>query len=246
LVELLLVIAIVALLLAILVPTLGRVRGLTRNAVCQSNLHQWAVAIVGYTADWRGSYGLEKYHAGSWMEDYKPYYGNLAELRCCPMATETGVGFGATWRAWGPNMQAHGFRPTDYGSYGMNHWLLQLTPGTDGWRGHPDWQWGRVANAVSASEIPVMADCAWYGGNPFDYDSKATMSMAPATETWNEDNPFRWQYDMARFGLNRHNGAINAAFADGTARRVALNELWGLLWHKGFRQRQYVHIPWLD
>jgi len=51
LIELLVVIAIVALLVAILLPALGRARAVSWSSVCLSNLHQIGVAVTAYTAE---------------------------------------------------------------------------------------------------------------------------------------------------------------------------------------------------
>jgi len=51
LIELLVVVAIIALLVAILLPALEQARGLAEQAVCGSNTHQWALAIVLYDRD---------------------------------------------------------------------------------------------------------------------------------------------------------------------------------------------------
>ncbi|UCC99559.1 MAG: prepilin-type N-terminal cleavage/methylation domain-containing protein, partial [Phycisphaerales bacterium] len=54
LIELLVVIAIVALLLAILLPALGRVREQTKRVVCSSQLKQQTLAMVCYTENYDG------------------------------------------------------------------------------------------------------------------------------------------------------------------------------------------------
>ncbi len=51
LIELLVVVAIIALLIAILLPSLGRAREQTKLVKCQSNLGQWGKAIIVYTAE---------------------------------------------------------------------------------------------------------------------------------------------------------------------------------------------------
>ncbi len=56
LVELLVVIGIIAVLMAILLPVLGRARESAHRAVCLSNIHQVATAFIGYTSDNRGSF----------------------------------------------------------------------------------------------------------------------------------------------------------------------------------------------
>ena len=51
LIELLVVIAIIALLLAILMPTLGKVKIITEEVICKSNLHQYHLATQLYAQD---------------------------------------------------------------------------------------------------------------------------------------------------------------------------------------------------
>ena len=51
LIELLVVISIIALLLSILMPALGKVKDQARTVVCMSNLHQLGLAFAGYEAE---------------------------------------------------------------------------------------------------------------------------------------------------------------------------------------------------
>ena len=56
LIELLVVISIVALLMALALPAMGRARALARQAVCQNRLHQWGLAFAAYAAENSGYY----------------------------------------------------------------------------------------------------------------------------------------------------------------------------------------------
>ena len=56
LVELLVVIGIIAVLLAVLLPALQRARFQTQRIQCASNMHQWAIALQAYAANWKGSF----------------------------------------------------------------------------------------------------------------------------------------------------------------------------------------------
>jgi prepilin-type N-terminal cleavage/methylation domain-containing protein len=53
LVELLVVISIIALLMSILIPVLGKARDMSRCAVCASNQRQIIIALRGYQAEWQ-------------------------------------------------------------------------------------------------------------------------------------------------------------------------------------------------
>src|SRR4030042_3488302 len=78
LIELLVVISIIALLMAVLMPALQRVREQGKTIACQSNLRQWAFFFSMYTDDNNG-----RFHRGwnvgnepqtSWMVVLRPYY----------------------------------------------------------------------------------------------------------------------------------------------------------------------------
>lgn len=56
LIELLVVISIIALLVAMLLPALGKARNSARDVICLSNLRQQAIAAVMYGADWNNFY----------------------------------------------------------------------------------------------------------------------------------------------------------------------------------------------
>jgi prepilin-type N-terminal cleavage/methylation domain-containing protein/prepilin-type processing-associated H-X9-DG protein len=55
LIELLVVVAIIALLIAILLPSMGRAQFVGRMTVCASNYHQWGVASVSYATSQRNA-----------------------------------------------------------------------------------------------------------------------------------------------------------------------------------------------
>jgi len=62
------------------------------------------------------------------------------------------------------------------------------------------------------------------------FDVWPLESHAPAAQ----ENAAWGSNHMARCCINRHDGAVNCLFVDGSARKVGLKELWTLKWHKGF------------
>ena len=69
LIELLVVIAIIALLVAILLPSLGRARELAKQAVCQSNLNSIGKAIMLYKTDDKDRYPIVQTTAGAYTSN---------------------------------------------------------------------------------------------------------------------------------------------------------------------------------
>ena len=90
LIELLVVISIIALLLAILMPALGKVKDKARAIVCASNLKQWNVILKFYTdendgmfpdADWNDDYAGD-IHGQWWIQAIMPYVDNKEIMVC--------------------------------------------------------------------------------------------------------------------------------------------------------------------
>jgi len=83
LVELLVVVAIIALLIAVLLPSLNKARASARSVVCMTNLHQIGVAVYSYAADNNGSvvpvvWSRDVSGTGQGPPDYPSYYDAYA------------------------------------------------------------------------------------------------------------------------------------------------------------------------
>src|SRR3954463_10528053 len=125
LVELLVVIGIIAMLIAILMPALGKARRQARTAQCSSNQRQLGVAYQMYLSSFKNrGFPYAQTYDLFWMSVIKPYHGNNAPVRWCPEASELSGGWGSTARAWGPT--GSGFINEHSGSYAINGWWYQL------------------------------------------------------------------------------------------------------------------------
>ncbi len=247
LIELLVVISIIALLMAILMPTLQRARSQARAVVCQANLKQWGTFMAMsvhdndggfWSPDWqnpRGVYGPTFARSTMWGLWELTGREEGEGIICCPMApkfvySEEGSG-GGTFVAW--NGGSHGYVEwtpygcdTLYGSYGLNNavgwnWTLDLEES----REKRIW---RTADVRGRDRIPVLLDsgsmwCTSYfdsvGPSPPECDAIPRVHVG----LLKSGNPVC---------INRHNGGVNALFMDFSVRKVGLKELWTLKWHR--------------
>jgi prepilin-type processing-associated H-X9-DG protein len=229
-------IAVLILCAAILISTLGAVgasgRRRAKELVCQANLHQWFGIFQGYIAQNGGTFirGGD-YMAYNWVKGLKDEDKDWKRLRIwlCPEAEVPGMGDNgkisarpSVFAAWGAYV---GFGPTSIaGSYGVNGYIIPLSAGTyEG--GVPGTQgWYNLREVPDASNVPMFVDALRFDMWPLEINPPASNEFA----AWSGSN------SMSRCCINRHNGAVNCLFVDGSVRKVGLKELWTLKWHKSF------------
>ena len=233
LVELLVVISIIAMLLAVLLPSLNKARNMAKAVLCGSNLKQWGVICQLYAEDNGGKFiGTRLGHTEhSWVWVLRKYYQNMPEIRFCPVATKTSTPANNPKNpfalnhlaAWGPYPDSTN-TINEYGSYGLNGWTYNL-PASEINAWYPAKDYWRTFTVTQANNIPVMLDCSIREGSPRD------GSRAPE---YHGDFRMGYEWELARFCLDRHDGRVNCVFLDGTVRKVGLKELWTLKWHRNF------------
>jgi prepilin-type N-terminal cleavage/methylation domain-containing protein/prepilin-type processing-associated H-X9-DG protein len=158
LIELLVVIAIIAILAAILFPVFARAREKARQASCQSNLKQIALAAIMYAQDYDERCVLGYETGRLWSDLLAPYMKNT-QMLICPSATQYAAnGYGINSQSMsGPalasiqqpastiyfadgkriNRAIAGFvdrDPNTWGTNGVCHWQIHA-PNGGGWAG---------------------------------------------------------------------------------------------------------------
>jgi type II secretory pathway pseudopilin PulG len=236
------VIAIIALLMAILMPALQRVKKQARSVMCQANLKQWGTLFALYTDDNNGQFperksGSDAY--GRWMDSMRDYYITTEDIRCCPVAKKIanpdmidGIDWwGDTFTSWGkvPPWDSGGQRTIGYyGSYGVNGYIYVpigayvYDPSVT-----PEKFW-RTPHVKGNSDIPMLLDCYFWCGWPL------------STNTPPEFDGHQMRTDanaMNRYFLNRHDGHTTAVFLDYHVQKVGIKELFTLNWHRGFNRK---------
>jgi prepilin-type N-terminal cleavage/methylation domain-containing protein/prepilin-type processing-associated H-X9-DG protein len=250
LIELLVVISVIVLLMAILLPTLQRIKRQAKAVVCQSNLRESGIIWAAYTDENNGYFpgGLrdkgwnpsdDRYPMFTapdswwWHRGRQYWYRHGAEgILCCPMATkianptaETAVGQGGgTFLAWGRISREGKWEWDTYGSYGINLWVYQPYYRQSKFYSH----FWRTCRVGGASSIPVQLDNFRPNGYWFDLDGPPPRDAVPTAPIVGNLS------HQCYFCMNRHNGGINGLFMDWSVRKIGLKELWTLKWSPEF------------
>jgi prepilin-type N-terminal cleavage/methylation domain-containing protein len=243
LIELLTVIAVIAILLAILMPTIQKSRESARAVVCQSNLRQWGMLFNVLANDNDGRLKDRDKWEGCRTQQFAYYIDTFKYKAFCPSAMKrvSTTGAGGTTAAW--YCPVHPYRT---GSYGMNGYSPAYNQsGRSIMMSNvysPDSQsqdsqsaslyWNNV-NQKDVRNIPVMLDCAIWAGMPKSTDAPSTTDDQVVRSTYSVSG----NNGMSLFTMNRHNGCINSLFMDWSVRKVAIKELWTLKWYPDYNTR---------
>ncbi|MEN6425152.1 MAG: type II secretion system protein [Phycisphaerales bacterium] len=245
LIELLVVISLIALLMAILMPSLQKARRTGQAVVCRAHLKQWGQIFHLYASDNENRLpqsvqgGALSAQDAYWIVATLPYYREK-KIRLCPSTKvvrdePVNRSHGGTLACWGP------FDPTtsdnwwadfDTGSYGISEWCSSPPSGMALFWGFPAENAWRTIDARGASRVPLFIDCVYV--DIFPEDDNTPLEAEPPPYEWN-NGWGDWGFEAMRLVcIDRHGGAVNSAFLDGSAASVPLRALWKLKWHKKF------------
>ena len=224
LIELLVVIAVIALLMAVLLPVLGRVRKQAQSLGCQANLKQLGMATGMHLAEnerllprWLS--GSERNGLPHWWARLLIDRDELKDTMVCPSTKrpedtpEDESLFGGKYHAWWWDGIQRGS-----GSYGYNDALYP----SHRHRGDSAHHWDKPSLIRRPASIPMMLDSLWL-----------TTAMPDLERTYPppyEEAPYPYPLSC----IDRHNGHVNGLFVDYSLRRIGLKELWTLKWSSGF------------
>jgi prepilin-type N-terminal cleavage/methylation domain-containing protein len=220
LVELLVVIGVIAVLIALLVPTLAKARRSAQDLVCVSNVRQIANIFFVYANENKGYYPPLAPDVSSpildhWVFKVSPYFRKSDQL------------------AVGRDYFVCPFQQGGEYTYGVNYTSVLMPPvftypkdlqGKDA-RWKTTGKQGRLKSStmlvMDSHVFYVFCPAQWKLDNAPDYDSNSSVLSL-----------YKVKYNWAAF--DRHKMTINAGFADGSARRVRLDEwksnkdkMWG-------------------
>ncbi|HBG26543.1 MAG: hypothetical protein A2Y10_01100 [Planctomycetes bacterium GWF2_41_51] len=256
LVELLVVISIIALLLAILMPSLSKAKKLATDVTCRSNLKGidllYGVYLQQnndrYPTSYRFTTGigmpenspmLDCWYSAIWKNSGK---NNDAKFFLCPAATKPEVnGQGHPVASYDASYFQKGL---PHFSYGHNDWVLSRwnMPNESGLSayakttGFPDAAtearaWKSRLSAKNPSKNPVIGDSSY----PIATDV-AYINTPPNVPRFSGDHGWvdsqNQANQMKRFCLDRHSLAVNWTFMDSSVRKVGLKQLWDLQFHR--------------
>ncbi len=245
------VIAIIAVLIAILLPALSKAREQGRRAKCLANQRALAAGVILYVGD--QSSLILRDNATQWLGPVGNYM-NTEKVRMCPetvSAPKAGSNFAgipglsSVGNAYAPWMeQASASAKQVLGGYAFNFNLYKSFTGGSIATGDEDANpsdaddtgagfgpqdppvFYRLPVTERISNIPVFADGIWMEVLPSPKD--------PAPSDMENGFFNGTQYQMGRICTKRHGITTNVSFFDGHAENMNLQKLWALDWHPGW------------
>jgi prepilin-type N-terminal cleavage/methylation domain-containing protein len=245
LIELLVVVAIIALLMAVLLPSLQRARNQAKATICLSHLRQWGTTFALFLEDRDGRLPREALATGDdrtvvWSflrgicigdgadsnlpRRYNPV--RTDRIACCPMATRAG-GYGSFTVSQGREVFTAGTMGSTFTAWEMTtprptfrmSYGLNIYPFTLMFDGRPS-PYTYVFAARGQDNVPLLLDSS----------TPTCFLMSEKDSPPDRDSPG----SCGMVCMNRHHGTINVLFLDSSVRRLGLKGLWTLKWCRDF------------
>jgi len=198
--ELLVCLAIVALLAALALPALARTRDSAMAAKCLANMRTLGNGVLGFAAEHgefpRSSHSAFAHRSRGWSRLILPWLGHPEDVP------------NARWR----ELRAKYFKcpsdttASDGQSYGLNV-FFELDPDFDDYLGSPE-QWRRPQNVPNPASTILIAETSGNTDHVMSHFWEGESSAG---------------LDCAH---DRHDGKANYVFADGSVRRLPLKEVY--------------------
>lgn len=230
LIELLVVISIIALLIAILLPTLGSAKDSARAVICSSNLRQLGLVFWMYADDHDEQLppaligtitsGNWQYFIGPYLKLNQPYRFGLDYLPC-PVEVGSYNGQFMTWHAWG-SVGSYGVNYAGNGSQPFGYW--RTTDGPINKQGSKKITEVIGRNFLAAdATLPYIENPGWLA---FNIDSDGDGDL----DTYRDSIRGPWLYNQFE---PRHARNANMLFVDVSVQKIPLqdwvegaNDLW--------------------
>ena len=265
LVELLVVIGIIAVLVAMLLPSLTKARDASQRTACLSNLRQIYTALQMYNnenkhrllPEWTGSS-----IAPTWHYMIKPYLGyglnsttiGNEQMRnaifSCPSASGKDTPDSDNSPAGSPFDQYftnHSSLGRVQAAYGMNRWTYDRTKKDP--PGMPDsptkyWYYYYTLNRGIPMNFISLANSQKYGDVPLFFDCR-WRDARPSSNTEKYYTDPSVTGDMSLVATRRHGKLVNVTYMDGSTRAIPLPELWAAKWHATWSKPATLPpVPW--
>jgi prepilin-type N-terminal cleavage/methylation domain-containing protein/prepilin-type processing-associated H-X9-DG protein len=265
LLELLVVLAIVAIMSALAMPALARAKMLGKQVVCLSNLKQVTTAGVMFLDETHGVFpynipGNSTYDpaiAPLWFYALTNYGATVPALVCpstrqpTPFPVEAA---GTADLAW--ITEASGDHP-QVCSYGQNGWFTEFityAPPALGGGQYSQFFFPKFSSVLRPAQTPLFFDQNYCMTIPLETDSAASDLYYGQTNPDGIERVGMGCCTMLRHGgptasgafpyQSRRSlpGAINMSFADGHGQLTKLNDLWNCEWHLNWN-RSLVQGP---
>ena len=244
--ELLVAVGMLALLVCLVLPVVGKVRTAASTAGCLANLRHMGTAWTMYTAENRGDLVPYVWHTpstpdlawnGYWLGLLEKH-GVAGDALLCPLAAEPtpqthNRGYGTATYAWTGKLSSNGtvvrFNATRFrnSSYGYNRYLTAAG-------GFGEGGLATTINAVGdLCTVPMFFDCAFADVKPANDDGGMPVAPPPDLQgkTLRRGQPEHWLFLLAR-----HARGVNVCMADGHVRWVQLEDMYQMKWKTGWRQ----------